>query len=263
MALGPEPLLTPTATAAPGGEAESQGALLCEYLDPKRNGALFSRRKAPEPFPFTALQEWLEMDRSSGARGLRGTQLFVSAGRELGWGHPLCPNFHSRIAASSSPRAAALAARSWWGLTRSQPLPQSLPCFRGSRAANAGTVSPLLSSISAHSGVLASWDRWQRQGHEVPMPSVAAQCCAQLFQGPGGAHSPIQVPPTKVVHWRSPKGSRQTKEPQTTSQPPGMPVGWHRLQNCCWTGETRLHRSFFRLKSHKKILSSTTRCLPA
>lgn len=43
----------------------------------------------------------MEVDGSSGVRGLRGTQLSISAGRELGWGHPLRPSFHSGIAAST------------------------------------------------------------------------------------------------------------------------------------------------------------------
>lgn len=127
--LGPEPFPTPTATAASRGEAERQGALLHQYLDPKKNGALFSRREVGEPFPLAALQEWLQVDGSSGAQGLSGTQLSISAGRELGWGHP--PSAPTFTAGSqlpcSSPKAPALASRRWWGLTTSSsPIEPSL-----------------------------------------------------------------------------------------------------------------------------------------
>lgn len=186
--LGPEPFPTPTATAASRGEAERQGALLHQYLDPKKNGALFSRREVGEPFPLAALQEWLQVDGSSGAQGLSGTQLSISAGRELGWGHPpLRPNFHSRVTASvfisqstSSgfqelvwPHDIILSHRAFLVLEEAEEAELQTPA--------SATVCPLPSSISVCDGAVASWDGWQGQGHELPMPSGVAQHCAQPF----------------------------------------------------------------------------------
>jgi len=88
-----------------------------------------------------------------------------------------------------------------------------------------GTACPLPSSISVRGSAVASWDRWQGQGHEVPMPSGAAQCCAQPFQGPGGARSPIQVLPAKAVHRRSPRGSGKLRSPKPPASPQGCQLG--------------------------------------
>lgn len=150
VALGPEPLPTATATAASRGEADSRGAPLHEYSDPKRNGALFSRREFREPVPLSALQEWGWKWMDPRGRGGSEARSFPFQLEESWAGvTPFAPAFTAGSQPPrSSPRAAALAARSWWGLTRSQPLPQSLPCFRGSRggrAANPGLrdcVSP-------------------------------------------------------------------------------------------------------------------------
>lgn len=124
-------------------EAGEPGAApLCRYLDPKRNGAFLPRREVCEPLPLRNPLGVSGRGRipPPGACSKGGLEACssrpVSVGPEEARGVVPGPSLPpSGIAASAH---LSRSSRQQRGPAWSQPLPQSLPCFRGSRGGRAG-----------------------------------------------------------------------------------------------------------------------------